>query len=129
MSTALNVHLLRPEELIKYTTPISELEKAQAEAIRQLVEAVDTHDDQTKKLEENYSAERSDRERYEEFYDKILEHFEFLTKPWFAPEPDDEPLVEAIKDLMTGERPAPKQVEPLPEEPPPLDRDWHDQID
>lgn len=118
MSTPLNLHLLTAEELLKYPTPLTELEIAMAEALKGLLKDAEQESEQLSDMTQELSDERRDRERYEAFYDAILSHHEFVTsKPWFAPEPDDEPLIEAIKDLMTGERPAPKQVDTSPKEP------------
>lgn len=131
MSTPLNVHLLTPEELVKYPTPETELEKALTEAIKGLLASANTAEDDYDSIHQQYKDERHMRERYESFYVKILEHFEFVTnRDWFAPEPYDERLLEAIQELMTGERPAPKQVDTIPKEPPTLSSGFvHDCID
>jgi len=101
--TDLNVHLLKPDELVKYCTPITELETALYEGVKGLVEA------QKFSAEESYNTElRLDQKtveaaRYTLFFDRVVEHLEEVTgQAWNNPHPDDSILLDIVMYHMSG---------------------------
>jgi len=101
--TDLNVHLLKPDELVKYCTPTTELETALYEAVKVMVKESELSDEDAYDTELRREQERDVAALYTLFFDRVVEQLEEVTgQAWNNPYPDDDSLLDIVIYHMSG---------------------------